>query len=107
MILAGSSVYWTQEVITAIKKGGDKALHEYVHEILNPQLQQIVMLVRGKLSKLQMGTLGELRPPPPSSSTTTATAAAAAAAAATTIIHHYDTSSVQTWPSQSRRAGGH
>lgn len=104
MILAGSSVYWTQEVIAAIKKGGDKALHEYVHETLNPQLQQIVMLVRGKLSKLQMGTLGELRPPPPSSSTTAATATAAAA---TTIIHHYDTPSVQTWPSQPRRAGGH
>ena len=60
VILAGSSVYWTIEVNNTIKAGGSAALRKYIDDVLNPQLIQIVQLVRGKLTKVQMSTLGAL-----------------------------------------------
>jgi dynein heavy chain len=60
VILAGSSVYWTIEVNDVLNSGGSTALKTYVDEVLNPQLLQIVDLVRGKLNKVQMSTLGAL-----------------------------------------------
>lgn len=51
-VLACSQVYWTNEVTAAIQSGGGpQALEEYVTDTLEPQLQQIVMLVRGKLDR--------------------------------------------------------
>ena len=59
-ILGGSSVYWTIEVNDVIAAGGSVGLREYIDKTLNPQLLDIVMLVRGKLNKVQMSTLGAL-----------------------------------------------
>jgi dynein heavy chain len=58
VILGGSSVYWTIEVNDVINSGGSKGLREYVDKTLNPQLLQIVELVRKGVSKVQMSTLG-------------------------------------------------
>ena len=58
VILGGSSVYWTIEVNDVIRSGGSKGLREYVDKTLNPQLLQIVELVRKGVSKVQMSTLG-------------------------------------------------
>ena len=59
VILGGSCVYWTTEVSTALRKGGGAALVE-CNDKLNMQLRDIVVLVRGKLSKLERKTLGAL-----------------------------------------------
>ena len=59
-ILGGSSVYWTIEVNDVIAAGGSSGLRGYIDETLNPQLSDIVQLVRGKLNKVQMSTLGAL-----------------------------------------------
>jgi hypothetical protein len=59
-VLAASSVYWSIEVEQTIREGGSGALKAYVEHKLNPQLQQIVELVRGKLTSVQMSTLGAL-----------------------------------------------
>jgi dynein heavy chain len=58
VILGGSSVYWTIEVNDVINGGGSKGLREYVDTKLNPQLLQIVELVRKGVNKVQMSTLG-------------------------------------------------
>ena len=60
VVLAASSVYWSVEVEQTIREGGSGALKAYVEHKLNPQLQQIVELVRGKLTSVQMSTLGAL-----------------------------------------------
>jgi dynein heavy chain len=60
VILAGSSVNWTIEVNDVLSSGGCEGLANYIQTVLNPQLLQIVELVRGKLNKVQMSTLGAL-----------------------------------------------
>lgn len=60
VVLACSSVFWTSQVSEAITRGGHKALQEYVDQVLDPQLQQIVQLVRGDLNSVQRSTLGAL-----------------------------------------------
>ena len=59
VILGISVVFWTSEVSAALKVGGGKALFE-CNEKLNGQLKDMVILVRGKLNKLQRKTLGAL-----------------------------------------------
>lgn len=58
-VLATSQMYWTQEVEATIKDAGSAGLKNFVLK-LNDQLTQIVMLVRGKLTKLQRKTLSAL-----------------------------------------------
>ncbi|KAM3849660.1 dynein axonemal heavy chain 7 [Diretmus argenteus] len=57
-VLCVSQVYWTQDVHTAIASG-EKALDAYLQQN-NRQIDDIVMLVRGKLSQQNRVTLGAL-----------------------------------------------
>lgn len=57
VILGVSCVYWTQEVTSALM--GEVPLVD-INNKLDGQLQEMVMLVRGKLNKLQRKTLGAL-----------------------------------------------
>jgi dynein heavy chain, axonemal len=59
VILGVSVVYWTSEVTAALKDGGGRHLQE-CNLKLDQQLQNMVQLVRGKLSKLERKTLGAL-----------------------------------------------
>ncbi|XP_020624937.1 dynein heavy chain 12, axonemal-like [Orbicella faveolata] len=58
IVICVSQIYWTQEVHEAIRSG-PHGLKEY-HEKLTQQLSDIVVLVRGKLSKQNRTTLGAL-----------------------------------------------
>ncbi|XP_015752501.1 PREDICTED: dynein heavy chain 12, axonemal-like [Acropora digitifera] len=58
IVICVSQIYWTQEVHEAIRSG-PHGLKEY-HEKLTNQLSDIVVLVRGKLSKQNRTTLGAL-----------------------------------------------
>ncbi|XP_026865841.2 dynein heavy chain 7, axonemal [Electrophorus electricus] len=57
-VLCVSQVYWTKHIHDAIA-GGPQALEEYLHQN-NTQIDDIVTLVRGKLSKQNRVTLGAL-----------------------------------------------
>jgi dynein heavy chain len=57
-VLCVSQAYWTREVHEAIR-GGPQGLKDY-WDRLNQQLTDIVILVRGKLSKQIRTTLGAL-----------------------------------------------
>lgn len=57
-MLCVSQAYWTREVHEAIR-GGPQGLKDY-WDRLNQQLTDIVILVRGKLSKQIRTTLGAL-----------------------------------------------
>ncbi|KAE8911583.1 Dynein heavy chain 7, axonemal [Phytophthora fragariae] len=60
VVLAVSQVYWTQDVTRALNLGnGVNGIKAYVEE-LNSQLDKIVMLVRGNLTKLERTTIGAL-----------------------------------------------
>ncbi|TMW61529.1 hypothetical protein Poli38472_012720 [Pythium oligandrum] len=59
VVLAASQVYWTQDVTRAITSKGNVGLQEYL-EVLNKQLNSVVILVRGKLTKLERTTVGAL-----------------------------------------------
>ncbi|XP_071484907.1 dynein axonemal heavy chain 12-like [Diadema antillarum] len=58
VVICVSQIYWTEEVHEAIRSGPG-GLREY-HSKLESQLQDIVALVRGKLSKQTRTTLGAL-----------------------------------------------
>lgn len=58
-VLATSQMFWTRDVEATINEGGSAGLNKFVLT-LNNQLTQIVMLVRGKLTKLQRKTLSAL-----------------------------------------------
>ena len=57
-VLAVSSKYWTQYIHEAIRKGGT-ALYDYL-QVNNSQIEDIVAMVRGKLSKQNRVTLQAL-----------------------------------------------
>ncbi|XP_069555029.1 dynein axonemal heavy chain 7 [Brachyistius frenatus] len=57
-VLCVSQLYWTKDIHEAINSG-EKALHAYL-ELNNRQIDDIVALVRGKLSKQNRVTLGAL-----------------------------------------------
>lgn len=57
-VLAVTAKYWTDYIHLAIKKGGG-ALQEYL-EVNNSQIDDIVAMVRGKLSKQNRTTLQAL-----------------------------------------------
>jgi dynein heavy chain, axonemal len=59
VILGVSCVFWTAEVTEALQSGGGEALTACNNK-LNAQLKDMVVLVRGKLSKLERRTLGAL-----------------------------------------------
>uniref|UniRef100_K3WFJ4 Uncharacterized protein n=1 Tax=Globisporangium ultimum (strain ATCC 200006 / CBS 805.95 / DAOM BR144) TaxID=431595 RepID=K3WFJ4_GLOUD len=59
VVLAASQVYWTQDVTRAINQNGNAGLKTYVEE-LNKQLDKMVILVRGNLTKLERTTIGAL-----------------------------------------------
>ena len=59
VVLAASQVYWTQDVTRTINQQGSQGLSKYV-QTLNMQLDRIVLLVRGNLTKLQRTTIGAL-----------------------------------------------
>lgn len=59
VVLAASQVYWTQDVSRAINTNGNAGLKQYA-EVLNAQLDRIVILVRGNLTKLERTTIGAL-----------------------------------------------
>jgi len=58
-VLNVSQLYWTREVESAFDREGKQGLVTYLAQ-LNAQLQEIVNLVRGKLSKMERTTLGAL-----------------------------------------------
>lgn len=58
VVLCVSQAYWTREVHEAIRLG-PQGLRDYWNK-LQAQLQEIVILVRGKLSKQIRTTLGAL-----------------------------------------------
>ncbi|KAF1323628.1 Axonemal dynein heavy chain, partial [Globisporangium splendens] len=59
VVLAASQVYWTQDATRAINQNGNVGLRAYV-EVLNKQLDKVVILVRGSLTKLERTTIGAL-----------------------------------------------
>ncbi|RLN14640.1 hypothetical protein BBJ28_00024156, partial [Nothophytophthora sp. Chile5] len=60
VVLATSQVYWTQDVTRALGLGnGVNGIRAYLEE-LNAQLDKIVLLVRGQLTKLERTTIGAL-----------------------------------------------
>jgi len=59
LVLGASQVYWTSDVTAAIKSGGAKGLAQYGAKCTD-ELNKIVGLVRGPLTKLQRATCGSL-----------------------------------------------
>ena len=59
VVLSVTQIFWTQDVTRAIREGGTKAVKEYGKQ-LSKQLEAIVYLVRGDLTKLQRKCLGAL-----------------------------------------------
>lgn len=57
-VLAVTAKYWTDYIHAAIRKGGN-ALQEYL-DVNNKQIEEIVAMVRGKLSKQNRTTLQAL-----------------------------------------------
>ena len=58
-VLNVSQMFWTQDVELAMKRNGNAGVVDYL-KVLNKQLQDIVELVRGPLTKMQRTTLGAL-----------------------------------------------
>ena len=60
LVLASAQYYWSIEVEDALNTKGNAGLEEYFEGKMMPQLEKLVELVRGKLSKLGSLTLGAL-----------------------------------------------
>ncbi|KAK3261578.1 hypothetical protein CYMTET_29517 [Cymbomonas tetramitiformis] len=59
MVLGISQIYWTKEVSKALTEGGSEGLRKH-GDLCTSQLNDIVNLVRGELTKLERATLGAL-----------------------------------------------
>mmetsp|Transcript_30720 Transcript_30720/g.59916 ORF Transcript_30720/g.59916 Transcript_30720/m.59916 type:complete len:4305 (+) Transcript_30720:116-13030(+) len=59
IVLSISQLFFTREVTFAMNEKGNKGLHEFL-DVINSQLEKLVILVRGDLSKLNRQTLGAL-----------------------------------------------
>ena len=60
LVLASAQYYWSIEVEVALLSKGNAGLLEYFQGKMMPQLENLVELVRGKLSKLGSLTLRAL-----------------------------------------------
>jgi len=58
-VLNISQLYWTQEAEEAMRKGGNEGLAKY-RDQLDGQIQDVVELVRGKLTKKERVKIGAL-----------------------------------------------
>ena len=58
-VLGVTGVYWTRMVESGLDRAGVQGLKDCVEE-LNKDLQDVVILVRGKLTKMQLFTLGAM-----------------------------------------------
>eukprot|EP00899_Mesostigma_viride_P012092 jgi/Mesvir1/20884/Mv07961-RA.1 len=59
IVICGSQIHWTREVIEAIANGGPRGLAGYERQCTK-QLQDVVSLVRGDLSSMERATIGAL-----------------------------------------------
>ena len=59
IVLNGSQVHWTREIEEAMATKGNEGIKEYWEKLLL-QLQDMVILVRGKLSKMARTSIGAL-----------------------------------------------
>ena len=58
-VLNGSQLHWTREVEEALKNKGNRGAFEYYDQLVQ-QLADMVILIRGKISKLARVTVGAL-----------------------------------------------
>lgn len=58
-VLNGSQCHWTREVEENLKFNGNKGCWEYYHQLVK-QLEDMVLLIRGKISKAARVTVGAL-----------------------------------------------
>ena len=59
VIIAGSTLFWTEEVEAAISSQGNAGLHEYYH-VSHNQLMELTRIVATKITKLQRKSIGAL-----------------------------------------------
>eukprot|EP00615_Pteridomonas_danica_P016588 CAMPEP_0114385844 /NCGR_PEP_ID=MMETSP0102-20121206/6268_1 /TAXON_ID=38822 ORGANISM="Pteridomonas danica, Strain PT" /NCGR_SAMPLE_ID=MMETSP0102 /ASSEMBLY_ACC=CAM_ASM_000212 /LENGTH=3026 /DNA_ID=CAMNT_0001542557 /DNA_START=949 /DNA_END=10026 /DNA_ORIENTATION=- len=59
VVINGSQVHWTKETETAMLENGNKGVKEYYDKCVS-QLNDMVFLIRGKLSKLARKSVGAL-----------------------------------------------
>eukprot|EP01033_Poteriospumella_lacustris_P000280 gene286-182_t len=58
-VLNGSQAHWTREVEAALKAKGNEGAWDYYHQLVR-QLEDMVLLIRGKISKAARVTVGAL-----------------------------------------------
>ncbi|CAB1101954.1 unnamed protein product [Ectocarpus sp. CCAP 1310/34] len=59
IVLNGSQVHWTAETEAAMLEGGNEGVHRYYEQLIG-QLNDMVYLIRGQLSKMARVTIGAL-----------------------------------------------
>eukprot|EP00752_Nemacystus_decipiens_P010663 g9495.t1 len=59
IVLNGSQVHWTAETEAAMLEAGNEGVHRYYEQLIG-QLNDMVYLIRGKLSKMARVTIGAL-----------------------------------------------
>ncbi|CAM9225721.1 unnamed protein product, partial [Ectocarpus sp. 4 AP-2014] len=59
IVLNGSQVHWTAETEAAMLEGGNEGVHRYYEQLIG-QLNDMVYLIRGELSKMARVTIGAL-----------------------------------------------
>ena len=59
VIIAGSTLFWTEEVEAAINADGNAGLHEY-YNVSHAQLMELTRIVATKITKLQRKSIGAL-----------------------------------------------
>ena len=59
VVLSSSQIYWTQDMTSAIENEGGGGVAKYAEQ-LTKQLSDIVLMVRGKITKLERSTISAL-----------------------------------------------